>query len=116
MAIATTALKNTLATSYKTAVVYAALFTTDPGTTGTVVGEVSGGTYARVIITWGAVSGGVATGTATLNVPAGTTIAFAAGCTSATAGTADLQDKVAITSQTFATAGTYALTLTFTEN
>jgi hypothetical protein len=115
MAITTTSLKNTLATSYKNAVIYAALFTTDPGATGTVVGEVTGGAYARVIITWGTITNGVVTGTATLNVPAGVTIAFAAGCTSATAGTADLLDKVAITSQNFATAGTYALTLTFTQ-
>lgn len=115
MAITTTSLKNTLTTSYKNAVLYAALFTADPGSTGTVVGEVAGGTYARVLITWGAITNGVVTGTATLNVPAGTTINFAAGCTSATAGTADLLDKVAITSQPFATAGTYALTLTFTE-
>lgn len=116
MAIATTALKNTLATSYKTAVVYAALFTADPGSTGTVVGEVTGGAYARVAIAWGAASGGVVTGTATINVPAGTTIIFAGGCTSGTGGTSDLLDKVAITSQNFATAGTYALTLTFTES
>ena len=115
MPIATTALKNTIATSYKTAVVYAALFTADPGATGTVVGEVSGGSYARVAIVWGAASGGVVVGTATINVPASTTITFAAGCTSGTATTADLLDKVAITSQTFSTAGTYALTLTFTE-
>lgn len=116
MPIATTALKNTLATSYKTAAVYAALFTADPGGTGTVVGEVSGGTYARVAVSWGAASGGVVTGTATLNVPASTTITFAGVCTSGTGGTSDLQDKFAITSQPFSTAGTYALTLTFTES
>lgn len=116
MAIATNTLKNTLANAYKGAAVYAALFTSDPGATGTVVGEVSGGAYARVAISWGSSAAGVVTGTATINVPASTTITFAAVCTSGTAATSDLQDKFAITSQTFATAGTYALTITFTES
>jgi hypothetical protein len=116
MAIATTVQKNSLCTKYSTDNAFAALFTADPGGTGTVVGEVSGGAYARVSIAWGAPAGGVITGTATINVPAGTTITFAAGCTAGTAGVSDLRDKVAITSQTFATAGTYALTLTFTES
>lgn len=116
MAIATNTLKNTLANAYKGAAVYAALFTADPGGTGTVTGEVSGGTYARVAIAWGSPTAGVVTGTATINVPASTTITFAGVCTSGTAATADLQDKFAITSQTFSTAGTYALTVTFTES
>lgn len=116
MPIATTSMKNTLATSYKGAAVFLALFTADPGTTGTVVGEVSGGAYARVSITWGASSGGVVTGTATVNVPASTTITFAGVCTSGTGGTSDLLDRVAITSQTYGTAGTYAATATFTES
>ena len=116
MAIATTVQKNSLCTKYSTDNAYAALFTADPGGTGTVVGEVSGGAYARVLIAWGAASGGSITGTATINVPAGTTIIFAGGCTAGTAAVSDLRDKTSITSQNFATAGTYALTITFTES
>ena len=80
-------------------------------------GEVTGGTpaYARKTLSWGAASGGVITATATFDVPAGTTVTYAAVCGSATAGTADLKDRVAVTSQTFATQGTYAVTFTFTE-
>lgn len=114
MAIAITAEKNSLATKYSTDGAYMALFTADPGTTGSATNEVTGGSYARVAISWGAASGGVITGTATINVPASTTITYAAVCASGTAGTADLKDRVAITSQTFATAGTYAATATFT--
>lgn len=115
MAIATVVQRNALCTRYSTDNVFAALFTADPGGTGTVVGEVTGGTYARVSIVWGAASAGSITGTATLNVPTGTTITFAGSCTSGVATTADLRDKNAITSQTFSTAGTYALTITFSE-
>jgi hypothetical protein len=116
MAIATTAEKNSLATKYGTDAAFAALFTADPGTSGTVVGEVTGGSpaYARKAITWGAPSGGVITATVTFDVPASTTVTFAGVCSASTG--ANLLDRVAVTSQTFAAQGTYALTLTFTEN
>ena len=114
MAIATTAEKNSLATKYGTDSTYAALFTADPGTSGTVTGEVTGGSpaYARKAITWGSPSGGVITATVTFDVPASTTVTFAAVCSAATGAT--LLDRVAVTSQAFASQGTYALTLTFT--
>lgn len=118
MAIATTAEKNSLATKYGTDAGFGAIFTADPGTTGTVTGEVSGGSpaYARKALSWGAASGGVITATATFDVPASTTVTYAAVCASGTAGTADLKDRVAVTSQTFATQGTYQVTFTFTES
>lgn len=117
MAIATTVEKNSLATKYGTDTGFAALFTADPGSSGTVVGEVTGGSpaYARKAVSWGAASGGVITASVTFDVPAGTTVTFAGVCTAGTAGVSDLRDKVAVTSQAFATQGTYVLTLTFTE-
>lgn len=116
MAIATTAEKNSLASKYGTDAAYAALFTADPGGTGTVVGEVSGGApaYARKAITWGAPSAGVVTATVTFDVPASTTITFAGVCSASTGST--LLDKGAITSQTFGSQGTYTLTLTYTQS
>lgn len=116
MAIATTAEKNSLATKYGVDAVYAALFTADPGTTGSVTGEVTGGSpaYARVAISWGSASSGVVTGTATLNVPSGTTVTYAGVCTSSTG--ANLLDRVAVTSQAFNSQGQYALTLTYTQS
>ena len=113
MAIATTAEKNSLATKYGADATHAALFTADPGTSGSVTGEVTGGTYARKAITWGAPSNGVITATVTFDVPAGTTVTFAGVCSASTGAT--LLDKAAVTSQNFATAGTYQLTLTFTQ-
>lgn len=117
MAIATTAEKNSLANKYGTDCGFAALFTADPGGSGTVVGEVTGGSpaYARKAISWSSASGGVITGTVTFDVPASTTVTFAGVCASGTAGTSDLKDKAAVTSQTFSTQGQYVLTLTFTE-
>lgn len=116
MAIATTAEKNSLATKYGVDAAFGALFTADPGSTGTVVGEVTGGApaYARKALAWGAPAAGVVTASATFDVPAGATITFAGVCSASTGAT--LLDKAAVTSQAFATQGTYQLTLTFTES
>lgn len=113
MAIATVALRNTLATAYATALVQAALYTTVPsgGVAGT---EVTGGSpaYARVTLAWGAATASTVTGTATLNVPSGTTVAGAGG--HAASGGA-FQDGGAVSSQAFASQGTYALTIVYTQ-
>jgi hypothetical protein len=116
MAIATTAEKNSLATKYSADAVYGAAFTADPGTTGTVTGEVTGGSpaYARKTITWGSASGGVITGTCTFDIPTGTTLTYVAVC-SASSG-ANLLDRVAVTSQAFASQGTYTATFTYTQS
>ena len=114
MAIQTTTQKNNLATAYGTNATYAALYTTAPGATaGT---EVTGGSpaYARKAITWGAPSNGVITATVTFDVPSGTTVVGAGVHTAVTAGT--YLDGASVTSQNFASQGTYALTLTYTQS
>lgn len=115
MAIATTAEKNSLATKYGTDAGFGTLFTADPGTSGSVTGEVTGGSpaFARKALSWGAPANGVITASATFDVPAGTTVTFAGVC-SASSG-ANLLDRVAVTSQAFGTQGTYTVTFTFTE-
>lgn len=113
MTIQTNTMKNTLATAYAGAAIQAALYTTVPTTTaGT---EVTGGSpaYARKTISWGAPTNGVITASVTFDVPAGTTVVGAG--VHATSGGAYL-DGGAVTSQNFATQGTYVLTLTFTES
>lgn len=117
MAIAVLAQRNALATAYGTNAPNGALFTADPGTTGTVVGEVNGGTpaYARKAIGWGAAANSAITGTPTFDVPAGTTVTHGGVTVSATAGTADLRDRATVTSQAFSSQGTYALTYTYTQ-
>lgn len=113
MTIQTATQKNTLATAYGNAATHAALYTTVPGASaGT---EVTGGSpaYARKAITWGAPSNGVITATVTFDVPSGTTVAGAGVHTALTAGT--YLDGAAVTSQAFASQGTYALTLTYTQ-
>lgn len=116
MAIATVTERNSLATKYGADTTFAALFTADPGTSGTVVGEVTGGSpaYARKAISWGAASASVVTATVTFDVPSGTTVTFAGVCSASSGST--LLDRVAVTSQAFASQGTYVLTLTYTQS
>lgn len=119
MAIATLSLRNFLATAYKTNAPYGALFTADPGTSGTVVGELTGGApaYARIACSWGTAAASAVTSAAmAFNVASGNTVTFFGTCTSGTAATADLQDRVAITSQNFSSQGTYTITATYTQS
>lgn len=113
MAIQTSAMKNILSDAYKGAALYAALYTTAPGASaGT---EVTGGSpaYARKSISWSASSGGVTSGTVTFDVPSGTTVVGAGVHSAVTAGT--YYDGGSVTSQAFASQGTYQLTLTYTQ-
>lgn len=114
MAIATTTQKNTLATSYGSAGGFLSLHTADPGTTGTnEVTNTGSPAYARKAVTWGSASAGAITGTVTFDVPSGTTVTFVGVWTALTGGT--FLDKAAVTSQAFASQGTYQVTATFTE-
>lgn len=114
MAIQTAQQKNTLATSYGAAATHAALYSTVPGASqGT---ELTGGApaYARRALTWGAASNGVITVTPTaFDVASGSTVAGAGVHTALTAGT--YLDGASLTSQSFASQGTYTLTLTYTQ-
>jgi hypothetical protein len=118
MAISSNAMKSVLSDAYKAEAPYGALFTADPGTTGSATGEVTGGApaYARKAISWGTSTNGVVSGTATFDVPSGTTVTYAGVCKTITATTADVRDRVSVTSQTFSTQGTYTVTFTFTES
>lgn len=114
MAIQTATQRNNLATAYGVAATHAALYTTAPGASaGT---EVSGGSpaYARKAITWGAASASAVSGTVTFDVPTGTTVVGAGVHTAITAGT--YLDGATVTSQAFASQGTYTLTLTYTQS
>lgn len=118
MPIATLAQRNALATAYGAAAPFGALFTADPGTSGSATGEVTGGSpaYARKALNWGTAAASVITSAATtFDVPAGTTVTFAGNTVSSVAGTADVRDKVAVTSQNFASQGTYVVTATYTQ-
>lgn len=114
MAIQTATQRNTLATAYGTAATHAALYTTAPG--GTAGTEPSGGSpaYARKPITWGTASGSQISATVVFDVPSGATIVGAGVHTALTAGT--YLDGGTVTSQAFASQGTYTLTLTYTQS
>lgn len=118
MAIAVLAQRNAMATAYGAAAPYGSIFTADPGTSGSVTGEVTGGSpaYNRKAISWGAASASAISGAPVFDVPAGTTVTHAGVCVSVTPGTADLRDKVAVTSQAFASQGTYTVTYTYTQS
>jgi len=113
MAIQTNAMKQYAALGYTGAATYGALCTTTPGSSaGT---EVSGGSpaYAREALTWSG-SNGVLTASATFNVPSGTTVVGAEIYSAVTAGT--YLDGATVTSQAFASQGTYAVTFTYTQS
>ena len=78
MAIAILAQRNAMATAYGAAAPYGTLFTADPGTSGTVTGEVSGGSpaFARKAMSWGAASSSAITGAPVFDVPSGTTVTY----------------------------------------
>lgn len=116
MAIQTATARNLLATAYSVNVgKYGALSTTAPGASaGT---EVSGGSpaYARIAPSWAAASASAITTTAALafNVPASTTVVGFEFYDAATIG--NYLDGCTITSQTFASQGTYSITPTYTQ-
>ena len=66
---------------------YVSLHTADPGTTG--ASEVSGGTYARVAVTWNSPSGGSVSnsGALSIHLPASTTASYFGVWSATTAGT-----------------------------
>jgi hypothetical protein len=114
MAIQTAAMKNICSDAYKAAAAYGAVYTTAAG--GTAGTEPSGGSpaYARKALTWGASSNGVTTATAAVfDIPSGTTIVSAGVHSAVTAGT--YYDGGAVTSQAFASQGTYTITFTYTQ-
>lgn len=119
MAITILATRNTLATAYGTNAPYGSMFiSSGPGTTGAATNEVTGGSpaFARKALTWGAPSASAIVGTATFDIPSGTTVTFFGVCASATLTTADVKDAVAVTSQVFSSQGTYAVTATYTQS
>lgn len=115
MPIATNQQRENLAVAYGSAATHASLHTADPGTSG--ASEVTGGApaYARKPLTWAAGSvDGVVTASATFDVPAGATVSFAGLFTALTAGT--FLDKVAVTSQAFASQGQLTVNFTYTQS
>lgn len=66
---------------------FVSLHTADPGTTG--ASEVSGGSYARVAVSWNSASGGSVTnsGALSINLPASTTAAYFGIWSASSAGT-----------------------------
>lgn len=110
MAIATATGRNNAASGYTGPAALVALTTTVPGASaGT---EVTGSGYARKVPTWSAPVNGVSTATVTFDVPAGVTVR---GAQVLTTGGVYI-DGGAVTEQAFATAGTYTLTLTYTQS
>lgn len=114
MTIQTSAMKNTLASAYATATPYVGLATTAPGASrGT---EPTGGSpaYARKASNWGSPTNGVITASpAAHDVPSGTTVVGVNMESAVTAGT--YQDGASVTSQAFASQGTYQVTATYTQ-
>lgn len=91
---------------------FVSLHTATPGTTG--ASEVSGGSYARVAVTWTASSGGSAAsnaGALTINLPATTTAAFFGIWSALTVGTYYIGGALSPNVTTGSTAGTITIAI-----
>jgi hypothetical protein len=88
---------------------YVSLHTADPGTTG--ASEVTGGTYARVAVTWNAASGGSVTNSSALsiNLPASTTASYFGVWSASTAGTYYIGGALSPSVTTGGSAGTVTI-------
>jgi hypothetical protein len=106
MARASATCEDNALTGAVTAAAYFALNTADPGTGG--ASEVSGGSYARVAISWGTASAGSIaniTTALTVNVPASTTVDYFSTWSTLTTGVYQIGGALSA-SITFGTAGT----------
>lgn len=110
MPIDTNLMKETLAVAYAGKATHVAAHSTDPGSTGT--GEIA---TTRKAITW-TVGGsdGVVTATVTLDIPSGATVAGIGLFDASTGG--NYLDGGPVTSQAYSAAGTYTVTLTYTQS
>lgn len=113
MTIQTSTQKQTLAAAYATAAAYGAVYTTTPG--GSQGTEPTGGSpaYARKALAMTG-SAGTVSQTVTFDIPSGTTLVGCGVHTAITAGT--YLDGTTVTSQAFASQGTYALTFTYVQS
>jgi hypothetical protein len=122
MSIRNVTQRNALANAYATAAPYGCLFSADPGTADAATNELTGGSpaYARKTLTgtWAtpAASASVVTGAATFDVASGSTVAYFGVANTNVAAAATVRDSVAVTSQAFASQGTYAVTATYTQS
>ena len=110
MPIDTNVMKEALATAYAAKATHVAATTGDPGTTGT--GEIAG---TRKAVTWtaGGVDG-VTTATVTLDIPSGASVGGIALWDAASGG--NYLDGGPVTTQAYSAAGTYTITLTYTQS
>lgn len=110
----TTVMKTAIATAYIAIATFLGLTSTAPGSSsGT---EISGGSpaYARVAANWGT-AGATTTGTpGAVNVASGTTVVGVQYWNASTAGT--YEDGATVTSQAFASQGTYTVSPTLTSS
>lgn len=111
-AIQTAAMRNLLENQYGTSATHGALYSTTPGASaGT---ELTGGApaYARKALSW--TSNAPKTASATFDVASGSTVAGAGVHSAITAGT--YYDGAGLTSQAFASQGTYTVTFNYTQS
>ena len=109
MAISSPAMRVLLANEYKKRATHAALRNGDPQAGG--AEPLIDGEFQRAPVAWAAASVENPTGTAALAVTAGFTVAYVS--LHESEGNTAVLDKAALPEQTFSSAGTYNLTLTY---
>lgn len=111
MAIATAAMREQMAQAYAAEVLYVGLHSANPGATG--ANEISGTRVGPISWTAGSADGIYTSGSISFTVPAGTTISHL-GFWDSPSGGVFLDSAAAAV--TFVTAGTYTVTLTYTQS
>lgn len=120
MTIRVGAQKDALANAYAAAAPYLGGASADPGSTGAATGELTGGApvYARKALGWTTASGGTGqvTGSATLDVAAGSTLAWVFVASTNVAGAATVRDTYDLTDQPFVSQGQETVSVTYTQS
>lgn len=120
MTIRVGAQRDALANAYAAAAPYLAGFTADPGSTGAATGELTGGSppYARKALNWTTASGGTGqvSGSATLDVAAGSTLAWLAVCSTNVVAAATVRDTYDNVDQPFVSQGQETVSVTYTQS
>lgn len=118
MAIRNVTQRNAMATAYGAAAPYGAMFTADPGTADAATNECTGGSpaYNRKALSWGtAATSAIVSGATVFDIASGTTVTYFGVATSVTPAAATVRDSATVTSQAFASQGTYTVTATYTQ-
>ena len=118
MAIRNVTQRNAMATAYGVAAPNGSLFSADPGTADAATNELTGGSpaFARKALSWGApAASAIVSAPTVFDCASGSSVGYFGVCNTLTLAAATVRDSVIVTTQAFASQGTYTVTATYTQ-